>query len=231
MVDRSAAEPTMSSSLVNSLAKVYDPNPLHGQKLAGTKLIRSPTGPDKQLQTPSSPSSSSSSSPVIATWCVETESRMDSLSSQMERLINLQETVLTRLDGLSRDLGGVGREVASLRAVAWGSAGGLGQTQGKTQTQGVEVEGQAQEVAAACRVLQGVVQEASQRVEQQGQRLEGVERLVEGMHQVIGFIGEVVKSSMLAELLFKKPGGCKGAKAKQARKVSLYGTLHIPHMP
>ncbi|XP_029542787.2 myosin light chain kinase 3-like isoform X1 [Oncorhynchus nerka] len=218
MVDRSAAEPTMSSSLVNSLAKVYDPNPLHGQKLAGTKLIRSPTGPDKQPQTPSSPSSSSSS-PVIVTWCVETESRMDSLSSQMERLLNIQETVLTRLDGLSRDLGGVGREVASLRAGAWGSAGGLGQTQGKTQTQGVEVEGQAQEVAVACRVLQGVVQEASQRVEQQGKRLEGVERLMEGMHQVIGFIGEVVKSSLLAELLFNKPGGCKGAKAKQARKL------------
>ncbi|KAM9530360.1 uncharacterized protein ACWYII_042087 [Salvelinus alpinus] len=219
MVDRSAAEPTMSSSLVNSLAKVYDRNPLHGQKLAGTKLIRSPTGPDKQPQTPSSPSSSSSSSPVIVTWCVETESRMDSLSSQMEHLLNLQETVITRLDGLSRDLGGVGREVASLRAVAWGSAGGLGQTQGKAQTQGVEVVGQAQDVAAACRVLQGVVQEASQRVEQQGQRLEGVERLVEGMHQVIGFIGEVVKSSLLAELLFNKPGGCKVAKAKQARKL------------
>ncbi|CAB1332161.1 unnamed protein product [Coregonus sp. 'balchen'] len=212
----------MSSSLVNSLAKVYDPNPLHGQKLAGTKLIRAPTGPDKQPLTPSSPSSSSfssSSSPAIAPWCVETESRMDSLSSQMERLLNLQETVLTRLDSLSQDLGGVGREVASLRAGAWGSAGGLGQTQGKTQIQGVEVEGQAQEVTAACRVLQGVVQEASQRVEQQGQRLEGVERLVEGMHQVIGFIGEVVKSSLLAELLFNKPGGCKVAKTKQARKL------------
>ncbi|XP_045072771.1 myosin light chain kinase 2, skeletal/cardiac muscle-like [Coregonus clupeaformis] len=182
----------MSSSLVNSLAKVYDPNPLHGQKLAGTKLIRAPTGPDKQPLTPSSPSSSSfssSSSPAIAPWCVETESRMDSLSSQMERLLNLQETVLTRLDSLSQDLGG----------------GGGG--------------GQAQEVTAACRVLQGVVQEASQRVEQQGQRLEGVERLVEGMHQVIGFIGEVVKSSLLAELLFNKPGGCKVAKTKQARKL------------
>nr|XP_046210743.1 myosin light chain kinase 2, skeletal/cardiac muscle-like [Oncorhynchus gorbuscha] len=257
MVDRSAAEPTISSSLVNSLAKVYDPNPLHGQKLAGTKQIRTPTGPDKQPQAPSSPSSSSSS-PVVVTWCVETESRMDSLNSQMERLLNIQETVITRLDGLSRDLGGVGREVASLRAGAWGSAGGLGQTQGKTQTQGVEVEvqaqevavacrvlqgvvqeasqrveqqgkrlegverlveGQAQEVAVACRVLQGVVQEASQRVEQQGKRLEGVERLEEGMLQVIGFIGEVVKSSLLAELLFNKPGGCKGAKAKQARKL------------
>ncbi|CAB1324014.1 unnamed protein product [Coregonus sp. 'balchen'] len=210
----------MSSSLVNSLAKVYDPKPRHGQKPAGTKLT--PTGSDKQPCTPSS-ASSSSSSPVNAAWCVMTESRMESLSSKMERLLNVQETVLIRLDDLSRDMGGVGREVASLRAGGWRS-GGLGgvQTHGETQNQnqGVTVEGQAQELATACRELQGVVQEASQQVEQQGRRLEGMEGLMVGIHQVISFIEEVVKSSRLAKLLFNKPGGCRGTKAKQARKKS-----------
>lgn len=121
VVDHSAVELSMSYSLVNSLAKVYDPNPCHGQKPAGTKLT--PTGPGKQPHTPSSASSSSlsaSSSPVIAPRCFVTESCMESLSSKMERLLNVQETVLIRLDDLSRDLGGVGREVASLRAGAWG---------------------------------------------------------------------------------------------------------------
>ena len=157
----------MNSSLVNSLAKVYDPKPLHGQKPGGKRL--SSSGLDKAP-------SCSSSWPDGDLRCVET--RMDSLSSQMEQLLGLQETVLTRLDLLSRDLGGVGREVAWLR------------------------EGGRAEVE-----LRGVVLEASERVEQQGCRLEGVERLVEGMQQIISFLGDAVKSSRVVEMLFKKPKG------------------------
>ncbi|KAM4629874.1 uncharacterized protein mylk4b [Polymixia lowei] len=181
----------MSSSLVNSLAKVYDPNPLHSQKPGGRKL--SPTGSDK------SHTSSSSSLPDAAMRCVE--SRMDSLSSQMEHMLNMQHSVLTRLDGLSRDLGVVGRDLASIRAEGRG--------------------GQGSEVAAACRELRGVMEEASERVERQGRRLEGVEKLVEGMQQVISFVGEVVKSSRLVELLFKEPGrraGRGGRKAKDNKE-------------
>uniref|UniRef100_UPI003AAB626C uncharacterized protein mylk4b n=1 Tax=Centroberyx gerrardi TaxID=166262 RepID=UPI003AAB626C len=171
----------MSSSLVNSLAKVYDPNPLHGQKPGGRKL--SPCGSDKS-HTSSSCSSSPTPYPDAALRCME--SRMDSLSCQMERLLNMQQTVLTRLDGLSEDLGGVGRDLASMRAEGRG--------------------GRGSEAEVVCRDLRGVVVEASERVEHQGRRLEGVERLVEGMQQVISFIGEVVKSSRLVELLFKEPG-------------------------
>ncbi|XP_019904267.2 myosin light chain kinase 3 isoform X1 [Esox lucius] len=191
----------MSSSLVNSLAKVYDPNPLHGQKPVVKRLTTGPYQPH-----------TSSSPDTVKARCTDTESRMDSLSSQMEHLLQLQETVLTRLDGLSRDLGGVGREVASLRAGGWGSGGTVvGQSRDETQ---LKVDNQVQEVVEACRELQGVVQEASRRVEQQGRRLEGIERLVEGMHQVINFIGEMVKGSRLAELLFNKTGGFKARKLK-----------------
>lgn len=105
-----ATETVMSSSLVNSLAKVYDPNPLHGQKLGGRKP--SPTGPDKSTPVPR---------PDSALHNVE--SRMDSLSSQMERMLSMQNNVLSRLDGLSQDLGGVGRDLASMRAEVRGGQG------------------------------------------------------------------------------------------------------------
>ncbi|KAM6962575.1 uncharacterized protein mylk4b [Aplochiton taeniatus] len=186
----------MSSSLVNSLAKVYDPNPLHGQK-PGRRM--SPTGADK------APSSSPSSPTPDTSALHGVESRMDSLSSQMERLLSMQETVLTRLDGMSQDLGGVGREVASLQARRSGAAGG---TAGDP----------AREMRSVCRELQGVVEEFGKRVESQGHRLEGVEKLVEGMQQVISFIGEAVKSSRLVELLFREPGRRAG---KASRKVSV----------
>ncbi|KAM7409309.1 hypothetical protein PAMA_000995 [Pampus argenteus] len=185
----------MSSSLVNSLARVYDPNPLHGQKPAGRKLSLS--GSDKSQA--SSASSSSSSPHDAALRCVE--SRMDSLSSQMECLLNMQQTVLTRLDGLSQDVMGMGRNLASMHEEGRG---------------GSEV----------CRELRVVVEKASERMESQGHRLEGVEKLVEGTQQVISFIGEVVKNSRLVELLFKQPGKKQNRKAKDDKdkaKLSLKG--------
>ena len=177
----------MSSSLVNSLAKVYDPNPLHGQKPGGRKL--SFNGSDKsQASSSSSPSTSASHDAALR----NVESRMDSLSSQMERLLSMQQTVLVRLDGLSQDVRGMGRDLASMCEEGRGVRRGSG-------------------VEAACRELRGSVEMASERMESQGRRLEGVEKLVEGTQQVISFIGEVVKSSRLVELLFKQPG-IKGTK-------------------
>ncbi|TNN76865.1 Myosin light chain kinase family member 4 [Liparis tanakae] len=169
----------MSSSLVNSLAKVYDRNPLHGQKTGGRKL--SLNGSDRGQASSPAPSSP----PDAALRCVE--SRMDSLSSQMERLLSMQQTVLTRLDGLSLDVRGMGRDLAWMREEGHGVRRGSG-------------------VHAECRDLHGAVEKAGDQMESQGRRLDGVERLCEGTQQVISFIGEVVKSSRLVELLFKQPG-------------------------
>ncbi|XP_034737314.1 myosin light chain kinase 2, skeletal/cardiac muscle isoform X1 [Etheostoma cragini] len=189
----------MSSSLVNSLAKVYDPNPLHAQKPGGRKL--SLNGSDK-----SQASSSSPSSPHDAVLR-SVESRMDSLSSQMECLLNMQHTVLTRLDGLSQDVRGMGQDLASMHE------------DGRRGRHGSGVE-------AACRELLRAAERASERMESQGRRLEGVERLMEGTQQVISFIGEVVKSSRLVKLLFKQPGKKAKKKAKDDKekaKLSLKG--------
>ncbi|XP_015247328.1 PREDICTED: myosin light chain kinase 3-like isoform X2 [Cyprinodon variegatus] len=136
----------MNSSLVNSLAKVYDPNPLHGQKFSARKF--SLTGSDL------SQASSSSSHYDASLRCME--GRINSLSSQMEHLLMMQQTVLTRLDGLSQDVRGMGQEMASSHPGRRGS--------------GIE---------AVCMELRGAVE----RIESQGRRLEGVEKLVEGTQQ------------------------------------------------
>lgn len=165
----------MSSSLVNSLAKVYDPRPL--QKSGARKL--SLGGYDK--------SQVSSSTTFDTLRCVE--SRMDSLSSQMERLLIMQQTVLTRLDGLYQDVRGMGRDLALMREE--------GNDVGSRRSSGAEV---------SYRELRGAVERTSESVDSQGRRLDTVEKLVEGTQQVISFVGEVVKSSRLVELLFKQPG-------------------------
>ncbi|CAG5863133.1 unnamed protein product [Menidia menidia] len=172
----------MSSSLVNSIAKVYDPKPLHGQKMTGRKF--SLNASDKFQ---------ASSSHDVSLRCME--NRMDSLSSQMEHLLNMQQAVLTRLDSLSHDVRGLGRDLASLRA------------EGHDGRCGLRIE-------AACGELRGTVERTGEHVESQGRRLEGVEKLVEGTQQVISFIGEVVKNSRLVEIFFKKPGIKANRKAK-----------------
>ncbi|CAL8394578.1 unnamed protein product [Boreogadus saida] len=190
----------MSSSLVNSLAKVYDPNPLHGQKLGLARKL-STAGSDRiRTASPTSSSSSSSasySSPGPAMRCVE--SRMDSLNSQMEQLLHMQHTVLTRLDGLSHTLGDMGQDLASMRA-----PGAEGRGQGAQDSELLEV----------CLDVRGMVQETNRRMECQALKLEGVEKLVEGMQQVLSFIGEVVKKSRLVEVLFKQSGKRARKKAK-----------------
>ncbi|KAL6108435.1 mylk4 [Pungitius sinensis] len=178
----------MSSSIVNSLAKVYDPNPLHGQKTGGRRKL-SLSGSVKSQA--SSPSPSSPHDAALR----HVESRMDSLSSQMERLLSMQQSVLTRLDGLSLDVRGIGRDLALMHD---GGAGGRRGSRGQT----------------ACGELHGTVERASEQMESQGRRLDGVEKLVEGTQQVISFFGEVLKSSRLVELLFKQPGKKANKKAK-----------------
>ncbi|XP_062252296.1 myosin light chain kinase family member 4 isoform X1 [Platichthys flesus] len=186
----------MNSTLVNSLARVYDPNPLHGQKPGGRKSSLS-----------GNQASSSSHDETAPLLLHSMESRIDSLSSQMERLLNMQQTVLTRLDGLSQDVRGIGQDLASMREAGHGGRRESG-------------------VGAACRELRGAVERVSERTESHGHRLDGVEKLVEGTQQVISFIGEVVKSSRLVELLFKQPGHKASKKARDEKdkaKLSLKG--------
>lgn len=154
----------MSSSLVTSIARVYDPNPLHSQKPGGRKF--SFNGSDHL-------------------HCME--NRMDSLSSQMAHLLNMQQSVLTQLDSLSRDVRSMGQDLARLRDKD-------------------EHEGGRGSVAELCRELGGAVQKAGERVDSHSRRLDGVEKLVEGTQHVISFIGKVVKSSRLMDLLFKQSG-------------------------
>lgn len=188
----------MSASLVNSLARVYDPNPLHSQKPGGRKL--SFNGSDKSPSAPSSSSSSPSSSNDAYLRCME--NRIDSLSSQMEHLLNMQQTVLTQLDSLSQDVRSMGQDLARMREE--------------------DREGRRGSVAELCREIRGAVQKAGEHVDSHTRRLDGVEKLMEGTQQVISFIGEAVKSSRLVDLLFKQSGNKSRKKVRGSRALGIF---------
>lgn len=160
---------TMSLPLVNSLAKVYDPNPLQGHKPPLAKTAMESEKPQAQSQN------------LIETW-------IKSLSEKMDWLLNVQEKVLHRLDGMSQDIGGIEREVETLKVVKEEVC-----QQEKTET------GSPSDVKEMCQEMTNIMSTVNQRTEQQTRKLEGVEKLVLGLQQVIGFLG--AKTSKLSEVI------------------------------
>ncbi|KAG1964470.1 myosin light chain kinase family member 4 isoform X1 [Pimephales promelas] len=95
----------MSSNLVKSLARVYDPKPLHAQKRCGRATTRRAllSTSNKRLSSPFSdqPSSKSSSSSAL----VHIEGQVNDLSGKIDKLLALQEASLRRLDVIGQDRG------------------------------------------------------------------------------------------------------------------------------
>ncbi|CAB1448493.1 unnamed protein product [Pleuronectes platessa] len=134
------------------------------------------------------------------------QNRIESLSSKMDKLINIQEKVLNRLDGMSQDIDGIEKDMENLK-VDKEEIHLPPKVMSQTQVVGREVKEICQEMSTIMSVV-------NQRTEQQAQKMEGMEKLVLSMQQVIGFIGETVKSSKIMELILKGPTARKGCKPK-----------------
>ncbi|KAM4605259.1 uncharacterized protein mylk4a [Polymixia lowei] len=134
------------------------------------------------------------------------QNRIESLSSKMDRLIHIQEKVLNRLDGMSQDIDGIERDVENMK-VDKEEIHFPPKVVNQTQVIGGEMREMCQEMSSIMSVV-------NQRSEQQAQKLEGMEKLVLSIQQVIGFIGETVKSSRVMELIFKGPAARKASKPK-----------------
>lgn len=120
----------------------------------------------------------------------------------MEHLLTMQQTVLIQLDSLSQDVRSMGQDLARMR--------------------GEDQEGRRGSVAELCEEIHGAVQKACERVDSHGRRLDGVEKLMEGTQHVISFIGEVVKSSRLLDLLFKQSGNKSHKKVRGSRMLQVF---------
>ncbi|XP_049454826.1 myosin light chain kinase 2, skeletal/cardiac muscle isoform X3 [Epinephelus fuscoguttatus] len=132
--------------------------------------------------------------------------RIESLSSKMDRLINIQEKVLSRLDGMSQDIDDIEHDMENLK-VDKEEIHFPPKMMNQTQVMG-------REVRAICKEMSTIMSAVNQRSEQQAEKLDGMEKLVLGMQQVISFIGETVKSSKVMELILKGPAARKGLKQK-----------------
>lgn len=136
------------------------------------------------------------------------QNRIESLSSKMDKLINIQEKVLNRLDGMSQDIDGIEKDMENLK-VDKEEIHLPPKMVNQTQVMG-------REVREICHEMSTIMSAVNQRSEQQAQKLEGMEKLVLSMQQVIGFIGDTVKSSRIMKLMFKEPAIRKGSRPKDS---------------
>ncbi|XP_077412817.1 uncharacterized protein mylk4a isoform X2 [Vanacampus margaritifer] len=139
------------------------------------------------------------------------QNRIESLSGKMDKLINLQEKVLIRLDAKSS----VNEKDEKENVKSLVPHGEVNQSQG-------------QDVKDIYQEMSTIMSAVNQRSEIQAQKLEGMEKLVLSMQQVISFIGETIKSSKVMELMFKSPAASKGNKEKQVSKRKSSDTIKKP---
>ena len=140
------------------------------------------------------------------------QSRIELLSTKMDRLIHIQEKVLSRLDGMSQDIDGIERDVENMKVdheeIHWPPPQ-------QPPLPKMVKPGPTGEVREMCQEMSSIMTVVNQRSEQQAQKLEGMEKLVLGIQQVISFIGETVKGSRIMEQMFKgSPATRKSAKTK-----------------
>ncbi|MBN3313120.1 MYLK4 kinase, partial [Atractosteus spatula] len=128
--------------------------------------------------------------------------KIDSLNRKMDQLINIQEKVLCKLDGMSQDIDGIELEVETLKVDKEGS-----QPAKSPKTESFP------DMKLICQELTSMLSVVNQRTEQQAKRLDGMEKIVLSIQQVISFIGETVKTSKVMELIFKSQSPLKGSVA------------------
>ncbi|XP_041847401.1 myosin light chain kinase 2, skeletal/cardiac muscle [Melanotaenia boesemani] len=137
------------------------------------------------------------------------QNRIESLSSKMDKLIHIQEKVLNRLDGMSQDIDVIEQDMENLK-VDKEEIHLPPKVMNQTQVMG-------REVREICQEMSTIMSVVNQRSEQQALKLEGMEKLVLSMQQVISFVGDMVKSSKVMEMMFKGPAARKSSKHKDSK--------------
>ncbi|CAB1317385.1 unnamed protein product [Coregonus sp. 'balchen'] len=145
------------------------------------------------------------------------QNRIELLNSKMDKLINIQEKVLNRMDGMSQDIYDIERDMETLKVYKEEihiPARALTLPPALAQTQGTGMGGEVREM---YQEMSSIMTGLDQRSEKQAEKLDVMEKQVLSIHQVIRFIGEMVKSPRVMEMMFMGPTAHKASKSKDSK--------------
>ncbi|XP_015261800.1 PREDICTED: myosin light chain kinase 3-like [Gekko japonicus] len=167
-------------SVVNSLAKIFDPNALQNQH---------PFTEEETLQAAHSTDNN--------IGCLEHMSGSDmkfvSLDQKIDKILTVQDCVLQKLDCVSQEISCMDKEIEKLKGERRGS--GPSFTTSKNPS--------SFDVKMLCAEINNKLEGMTKNAEQQAEKLDGLEQVVLGVQQLLGSLVEKLKMSKLSRLMHR----------------------------
>ncbi|XP_078283604.1 uncharacterized protein mylk4b [Rhinoraja longicauda] len=166
-----------SSTLVHSLAKVFDSNAIQSQ---GPPMI---TGSSRKC------SKSSQNNPLDSFNAMDI--KLESLSQTVDKILGVQENVVQKLDGITQDVVRIGKDIEMLK------------TSKETMKQDTICQGEQNKSTNVSGEISDMLSTLNQNSKEQTKKIDGIENVLLGVQQVINYLGETFKNSRIAEFILK----------------------------
>ncbi|KAM6089402.1 uncharacterized protein VSU04_001801 isoform 2-T2 [Chlamydotis macqueenii] len=163
-----------STSMVNNLAKIFDPNALQKQ------------GPDNGMEPPQILHVASSDVSTSESFNVM-DMKFASLEQKVDKLLTLQDNVLKKLNSISQEIYCIEKDIEIVKA--------------ETSEPGSRMETnknlRSNEMKSLCLKMEKSLSDINRNAEWQVKRLDGLEQNVFGLQELVGPLVEKVKSLII----------------------------------
>uniref|UniRef100_A0A8B9N392 Myosin light chain kinase family member 4 n=1 Tax=Accipiter nisus TaxID=211598 RepID=A0A8B9N392_9AVES len=169
-----------SMSMVNNLAKIFDPNALRNQ------------GPDNGMDPPQILHVASSDVSTSESFNIM-DMKFASLEQKIDKLLTLQDNVLKKLNSVSQEICSIEKDIEIVKA--------------ETSEPGSRMERnkslRSNEMKRLCLKMEKSLSHINRNAERQVKRLDGLERSVSGLQKLVGPLIEKVKTLVIHNLSVK----------------------------
>ncbi|XP_032872189.1 myosin light chain kinase family member 4 isoform X2 [Amblyraja radiata] len=166
-----------SSTLVHSLAKVFDSNAIQSQ---GPPRI---TGSSRKCSKSSRNNSLESFNAM--------DIKLESLNKTVDKILGVQENVVQKLDGLTQDVVRIRKDIEMLK------------TSKEIMKQDTICQGEENKSTKVSGEISNMLSTLNQNSKEQTKKIDGIENVLLGVQQVINYLGETFKNSRIAEYICK----------------------------
>ncbi|XP_009082129.1 PREDICTED: myosin light chain kinase family member 4 [Acanthisitta chloris] len=163
-----------STSMVNNLAKIFDPNTLQNQ------------GPDNGMEPPQILHVASSDISTSESFNIM-DMKFASLEEKIDKLLTLQDNVLKKLNSVSQEICCIEKDIEMVKA--------------ETSEPGPRMERnkklRSNDMKRLCLKMKKSLSDLNRNAEQQVKRLDGLEQSVSGLQKLVGPLVEKVKTFII----------------------------------
>lgn len=165
-------------SVVNNLAKIFDPNALQNQR---------PLTEDDDLQDAHSSDNNISCPEHVSV----SETKFVSLDQKIDKILTVQDHVLHKLDCVSQGISCMEKEIEKLKGRSSGPS--LATSENPSSFN----------VKMLCAEINNKLEDMTKNAEQQGEKLDGLEQVVLGIQELVGCLVGKLKASKLSSLMHR----------------------------